>query len=77
MRGIICGHIHTAADKEINGVHYLNSGDWVENRSAIVEHLDRRIEVICYEDFIRIVGATPTRRLSGQPLERHLAPAPR
>jgi UDP-2,3-diacylglucosamine pyrophosphatase LpxH len=50
--GVICGHIHTAADKEINGVHYLNSGDWVETRSAIVEHLDRRMEVLRYEDFM-------------------------
>lgn len=69
-RGIICGHIHTAADKDIDGVHYLNSGDWVENCSAIVEHLDRRLEVITYEDFILIVGAPPIRKLSGEPTER-------
>ena len=75
MHGIICGHIHTAADKNINGVHYLNSGDWVESRTAIVEHLDRRIEVISYEDFLRMVGPAPTRKLSGQPPERKLAPA--
>lgn len=69
-RGIICGHIHTAADKDINGVHYLNSGDWVESRTAIVEHLDRRMEVIAYEDFLKLVGPNPTRRLSGKAPER-------
>lgn len=35
--GIICGHIHQPAIKEINGIEYLNSGDWVESLSALVE----------------------------------------
>lgn len=35
--GVICGHIHHAADRMIGGVHYLNCGDWVESRTAIVE----------------------------------------
>jgi len=65
--GIICGHIHTPADKMIEGIHYLNSGDWVESRTAIVEHLDRRMEVIRYEDFLAVAGAPPTRRLAGKP----------
>jgi len=49
--GIICGHIHTPEDRQIGDVHYLNSGDWVESLSAIVEHLDGRFELIRYEDF--------------------------
>lgn len=35
--GIICGHIHHAADTMIEGVHYLNCGDWVESCTAILE----------------------------------------
>lgn len=35
--GIICGHIHQPAIREINGVTYMNSGDWVESLSALVE----------------------------------------
>jgi len=35
--GVICGHIHHAADRMIGGVHYLNCGDWVESCTAIVE----------------------------------------
>jgi UDP-2,3-diacylglucosamine pyrophosphatase LpxH len=35
--GIICGHIHSAADRMIDDVHYLNCGDWVESCTAIVE----------------------------------------
>jgi UDP-2,3-diacylglucosamine pyrophosphatase LpxH len=34
--GVICGHIHQDADRWIDGIHYLNSGDWVENMSAIM-----------------------------------------
>jgi UDP-2,3-diacylglucosamine pyrophosphatase LpxH len=33
--GVICGHIHQAADKRIDGIHYLNSGDWVESMTAV------------------------------------------
>jgi UDP-2,3-diacylglucosamine pyrophosphatase LpxH len=44
--GIICGHIHHAADRTIEGVHYLNCGDWVESCSAIIEHADGRLEVV-------------------------------
>jgi len=34
--GVICGHIHQPADRMINGKRYLNSGDWIENMSAIL-----------------------------------------
>jgi UDP-2,3-diacylglucosamine pyrophosphatase LpxH len=34
--GVICGHIHQPEDRMINGKRYLNSGDWVENMSAIL-----------------------------------------
>ena len=33
--GVICGHIHQPEDRMINGERYLNSGDWIENMSAI------------------------------------------
>lgn len=44
--GVICGHIHCAADHELNGVRYINTGDWVESCTAAVEHFDGRIEII-------------------------------
>jgi UDP-2,3-diacylglucosamine pyrophosphatase LpxH len=44
--GVICGHIHTAVIKEINGVEYMNSGDWVESCTALVEHIDGTWEII-------------------------------
>ncbi len=44
--GVVCGHIHWAADRRIGKVRYLNCGDWVDTCSAIVEHYDGRIEVV-------------------------------
>ena len=49
--GVICGHIHAPADKLIGGIHYLNSGDWVESLTAIVEHYDGRFELVSYKEF--------------------------
>ncbi|MCF3651884.1 UDP-2,3-diacylglucosamine diphosphatase [Synoicihabitans lomoniglobus] len=51
--GVMCGHIHTAADKMFGDVHYLNSGDWVESLTAIVEHLDGRFEIVDFADFVK------------------------
>lgn len=50
--GIICGHIHQPADKMIDGIHYLNSGDWVETMSALLEHEDGSWEVYMHTDNI-------------------------
>lgn len=50
--GVICGHIHTAEIKIINGVEYMNDGDWLESGSALVEHLDGRFEIIWNKDII-------------------------
>ncbi len=50
--GIICGHIHQPADKMIDGIHYLNSGDWVETMSALLEHEDGTWEVYMHNDHI-------------------------
>jgi UDP-2,3-diacylglucosamine pyrophosphatase LpxH len=44
--GVICGHVHCAANKVIDGLIYLNCGDWVDSCTGIVEHVDGRMEVI-------------------------------
>jgi UDP-2,3-diacylglucosamine pyrophosphatase LpxH len=44
--GVVCGHIHRAEMREINGTLYCNDGDWVESRTALVEHLDGRLELL-------------------------------
>jgi UDP-2,3-diacylglucosamine pyrophosphatase LpxH len=44
--GVICGHIHKAEIKDIDGFTYMNDGDWVESCSALVEHLDGQWEIV-------------------------------
>lgn len=44
--GVICGHIHCAAMHDFDGFTYINTGDWVESCSAVVEHADGRMEII-------------------------------
>ncbi len=44
-QGVVCGHIHRAEMRDINGILYCNDGDWVESRSALIEHLDGRLEL--------------------------------
>ncbi len=48
LDGIICGHIHSAAIRQVHGVTYVNCGDWVDSCTAIVEHLDGRLELIAW-----------------------------
>jgi UDP-2,3-diacylglucosamine pyrophosphatase LpxH len=43
--GVICGHIHSPSMKNIDGIEYYNSGDWVETMSALVEHPDHSWEL--------------------------------
>ncbi|MCC6355667.1 MAG: UDP-2,3-diacylglucosamine diphosphatase [Verrucomicrobiae bacterium] len=43
---VLCGHIHTAAERQVGGITYLNCGDWVESRTAIVEHFDGTMELL-------------------------------
>lgn len=44
--GVVCGHIHHAEMREIDGVLYCNDGDWVESLTALVEHHDGRLEIV-------------------------------
>jgi UDP-2,3-diacylglucosamine pyrophosphatase LpxH len=44
--GVVCGHIHHAEIRMVNGVVYCNDGDWVESRTALVEHLNGQLEII-------------------------------
>lgn len=46
--GIICGHIHQPAIRDINGLTYMNSGDWVESLSALVEDHDGHWHLLYY-----------------------------
>ena len=65
MDGVICGHIHWAADRRIGDLRYLNCGDWVDSCSAIIEHLDGRFEVVHWGP--RSLAALPAPADSASP----------
>lgn len=50
--GVICGHIHYPEDRMIDGIRYLNSGDWVESLSALVEDYDGNWAIVKYRDIV-------------------------
>jgi len=55
---VLCGHIHSAAIRQIGNVTYYNCGDWVESCSAMVENLDGRMEIVSY--LTATIGARAT-----------------
>jgi UDP-2,3-diacylglucosamine pyrophosphatase LpxH len=48
--GVICGHIHHAAMHNTHKVAYVNTGDWVESCTAIIEHWDGSLELIRWNE---------------------------
>lgn len=44
--GVICGHIHMPQNKTIDGIQYINCGDFQETASAVVEHHNGRFEIV-------------------------------
>jgi UDP-2,3-diacylglucosamine pyrophosphatase LpxH len=60
--GVICGHIHHPIIRDLDGITYVNTGDFVESCSYVVEHHDGRLEVMHW--------ATPTSpALAAEPAE--------
>lgn len=50
--GIVCGHIHHAAIRDIDGIRYMNCGDWVESCTALVETYDGRFEILHWAETV-------------------------
>jgi UDP-2,3-diacylglucosamine pyrophosphatase LpxH len=59
--GVVCGHIHHAEMRQVDGVLYLNTGDWVESCTALVEHHDGRLELIDWAALNRLSFFAPKR----------------
>ena len=68
--GVICGHIHHAEIKEIDGVMYMNDGDWVESMTALVEHHNGRWEIITWtqeqDDVVDDIDSGTRKRSTGR-----------
>ena len=48
--GVVCGHIHHAEIRTIDGVMYCNDGDWVESCTALVEDFEGRLSIVHWAD---------------------------
>lgn len=68
--GVICGHVHTPTVIEMDSINYFNTGDWVENCSALLEYHDGRMEIVN-------PATTPEKLLAPAIQERELGVATR
>ena len=62
--GVVCGHIHHPIIREMEGVIYVNTGDFVESCSLVVEHYDGRFEVLRWKDPLRLAARVEDSGLS-------------
>lgn len=63
--GVVCGHIHHAVIRDIDGITYINTGDFVESCTAVAEHEDGRLEVLHWQmtaEEQRIAAITADKR---------------
>jgi UDP-2,3-diacylglucosamine pyrophosphatase LpxH len=74
--GVVCGHIHRAEIRTIQGVQYCNSGDWVESCTALVEHHDGRLALITWADILGAANdVSPKLQPASTPSALQLEPA--
>lgn len=69
--GVICGHIHKAEIRMIDGLLYCNDGDWVESLSALVETQDGELKIITWpkilDELSTSIKALPLDNVSDVP----------
>ena len=69
MDGVVCGHIHHAAIREIDGITYVNTGDFVESCSLVVEHFDGRLEVMRWPVELKTLAPEADEPFEDEPKE--------
>ncbi len=72
--GVVCGHIHHAEMRDIDGILYCNDGDWVESCTALAEHADGRLEILHWAELREAIlqppglaGTLPEQRAESRP----------
>jgi UDP-2,3-diacylglucosamine pyrophosphatase LpxH len=63
---VVCGHIHRAEMRDINGVLYCNDGDWVESCTSLVEDMNGKLRLIDWPKLRREVSVAPIADPVGQ-----------
>lgn len=75
--GVICGHIHKAEMRQIEDILYINDGDWVESCTALVEHMDGRMEILEWAKLRSWSAVREARTAPEAPEPQPAGPAPR
>jgi UDP-2,3-diacylglucosamine pyrophosphatase LpxH len=57
LDGVVCGHIHRAEIRDIDGVLYCNDGDWVESLTALVESADGSLRILNWHEVLAETSA--------------------
>jgi UDP-2,3-diacylglucosamine pyrophosphatase LpxH len=63
-QGVVCGHIHRAEIRDIDGLTYCNDGDWVESRTALVEHENGALSLVHWETSVPAVRTPELTRVA-------------
>ncbi len=71
--GVVCGHIHHAEMRDLGGTLYCNDGDWVESCTALVEHMDGRLEIVVWLDATQLTYGTVHKDAAGVAKEMECA----
>jgi UDP-2,3-diacylglucosamine pyrophosphatase LpxH len=61
VQAVLCGHIHSAAIRQIGEITYYNCGDWVETCSALVEESDGKVQMVNYLPRVQQMRIQPPR----------------
>ena len=63
---VVCGHIHRAEIRDINGILYCNDGDWVESCTSLVEDLNGQLRLIEWPKLRERIDVPPMELPVGQ-----------
>jgi UDP-2,3-diacylglucosamine pyrophosphatase LpxH len=67
MHGVVCGHIHKAEIRDIDGVLYCNDGDWVESLTALVESEVGELRIVNWRDIAEQAGVIAAHAARREP----------
>ena len=56
LDGVVCGHIHRAEIRDIDGITYCNDGDWVESCTALVEDFQGRLSLLRWTEQAEVLS---------------------
>jgi len=67
LDGVVCGHIHRAEVRDIDGVLYCNDGDWVESLTALVETSEGELRILNWHEVLASTGGAGPASTAARP----------